>query len=228
MTTHSDHQVPFEVWAIEEHVDISLNRQRNCDMLYAFPSTETAWKAWCVSASINAASTHTPPAEVGQAVAYPAVFTSTLNGKPVCLHGSVESVKALFDYTEPTANSAEGKVVPDDCGKIERALAELVDKIVPGLETGDLLKDALTASHALDKLVTFVENVASPMSEPLNSAVGCATKDQRRYWMGVLRASAREAMLNATASTSKGICASCGKSNKWDPESGICRECQDV
>lgn len=35
------------------------------------------------------------------------------------------------------------------CGAMERALAELVDKIVPGLDTGDLVADAATASKAL-------------------------------------------------------------------------------
>lgn len=36
-------------------------------------------------------------------------------------------------------------------GATERALAELVDKIMPGLDTGDLLADAATASKALDR-----------------------------------------------------------------------------
>lgn len=34
--------------------------------------------------------------------------------------------------------------------KLERALSELVDKIMPGLDTGDIIADARTASSALD------------------------------------------------------------------------------
>jgi hypothetical protein len=34
--------------------------------------------------------------------------------------------------------------------KMERALSQLVDKIMPGLDTGDILADARTASTALD------------------------------------------------------------------------------
>jgi hypothetical protein len=43
-------------------------------------------------------------------------------------------------------------------------------------------------------LSDFASNVAKPMSEPLNSAVGSRNKEQRRYWMGQLRESARAAL----------------------------------
>lgn len=49
-----------------------------------------------------------------------------------------------------------------DCDKAERMLSELVDKIVPGLDTGDLLADAVTASRALD---------ASPTGEQAGDVV---------------------------------------------------------
>ena len=47
------------------------------------------------------------------------------------------------------AQSAWPRPVADDA--MERALTELVEKIVPGLDTGDLLADARTASKALDR-----------------------------------------------------------------------------
>lgn len=43
--------------------------------------------------------------------------------------------------------------------RIERALCELVDKIVPGLDTGDILADARTASDTLDAV-----SVAHPVA----------------------------------------------------------------
>lgn len=51
---------------------------------------------------------------------------------------------ALAAQPQPSGNA-----VSDDA--MERALSELVDKIVPGLDTGDLVADAATASKSLDR-----------------------------------------------------------------------------
>lgn len=54
-------------------------------------------------------------------------------------------------------------------GATERALAELVDKIMPGLDTGDLLADAATASKTLDS--------AKQDADPLQGAADWLVKD---------------------------------------------------
>lgn len=51
---------------------------------------------------------------------------------------------------ELTAEVAGYKSASELNDKAERMLSELVDKIVPGLDTGDLLEDAMTASKAID------------------------------------------------------------------------------
>jgi hypothetical protein len=44
---------------------------------------------------------------------------------------------------------------------------------------------------AMNELVAFANNVATPMSEPLNSVAGSTNRDRRRYWLGQLRSEAR-------------------------------------
>lgn len=66
---------------------------------------------------------------------------------------------------------------------IEEALAELVDKIVPGLDSGDLLADAKTASKALDEILitskTPIPEGQQPYPPTPASDVqsGCGTED---------------------------------------------------
>lgn len=51
---------------------------------------------------------------------------------------------------ELTAEVERYRAASEFNDKAERMLSELVDKIVPGLDTGDLLEDAMTASKAID------------------------------------------------------------------------------
>lgn len=58
------------------------------------------------------------------------------------------------------------KMVESERGAIESALAELVDKIMPGLDTGDLLADAATASKALDAQPSGNSGELPPLPKP--------------------------------------------------------------
>ncbi|GHC58721.1 hypothetical protein GCM10010096_34840 [Alcaligenes pakistanensis] len=51
----------------------------------------------------------------------------------------------------------------------ERALAELVDKIMPGLDTGDLLADAATASKTLDSAKQDADKVDAALAEMVHA-----------------------------------------------------------
>lgn len=80
------------------------------------------------------------------------------------LYVAAEELRALYRATEQGVGGLHylryAKAVlacyaaqpqPSGNATIEHALSELVEKIVPGLDTGDLLADAATASKALDR-----------------------------------------------------------------------------
>jgi hypothetical protein len=80
-----------------------------------------------------------------------------------------ESVIAAWNRRAPSPSSAvdapAGQPHPSADG-IERVLSELIDKIAPGLDSGDIVADARTASIALDR-----PNSAAQM---LDKAIACA------------------------------------------------------
>lgn len=64
------------------------------------------------------------------------------------LERDIAWLTAVIAAAQPAAPVA--KPAGDASDKLERALSELVDKIVPGLDSGDILADARTASKAID------------------------------------------------------------------------------
>lgn len=74
------------------------------------------------------------------------------------------------------AQSAGPRPVADDA--MERALTELVEKIVPGLDTGDLLADARTASKALDRA-----QPAAPVAEVTHCRPDNYSANHRIKWL---------------------------------------------
>lgn len=75
---------------------------------------------------------------------------SRLHGDTPAMFGTADIVRfahcVLKHFARPQPS---GNAVHDDA--MERALTELVDKIVPGLDSGDILADASTAGAALDR-----------------------------------------------------------------------------
>jgi len=64
-----------------------------------------------------------------------------------------EQRQALNETAAPLEGAGNGA---DERAAFERTLSELVDKIVPGIDSGDLLSDARTASEMLDRALPAV------------------------------------------------------------------------
>jgi hypothetical protein len=80
---------------------------------------------------------------------------------------------------------------PVDLSAIARARLSIYVRAETAVDNE--LADALIAVEAaVDSLVAFVSNIATPRSEPLNTAVGHRRLDVRRHHMAELRAKARE------------------------------------
>lgn len=83
-------------------------------------------------------------------------------------------------YLGPPSDGAAQPALPTDdgfCDKAERMLAELVDKIMPGLDTGDLLADAVTASRALDATFSPAEQSGEAVDEKIEAVTACLGDD---------------------------------------------------
>lgn len=83
-------------------------------------------------------------------------------------------------YLGPSSAVSTRPALPTDDGftdKAERMLAELVDKIMPGLDTGDLLADAVTASRALDAGRSTVEPPGEAVDEKIEAVIACLGDD---------------------------------------------------
>jgi hypothetical protein len=76
----------------------------------------------------------------------------------------------------------------------------VLDNLICGAKVGG--HELRMTRAAVAELIAFVENIAEPMSEPLNSAVGYRNKESRRHFMGVLRNNARAALSNITGAKS--------------------------
>lgn len=59
-------------------------------------------------------------------------------------------------------------------------------------QAGQATVAQVAARGAAVDLIAFIENLATPLSEPLNSAVGYRNKESRRHFMGVIRARAQD------------------------------------
>jgi hypothetical protein len=92
------------------------------------------------------------PVVQGEAVAWldnhGNVYDELVMAQHNCDPGSVPTPLYKSTPTIPTSY----RLVPVDefSDKVERALSELVDKIVPGLDTGDIIADAKAASEAMN------------------------------------------------------------------------------
>lgn len=83
-------------------------------------------------------------------------------------------------YLGPSCAEAAQTALPTDddfTDKAERMLSELVDKIMPGLDTGDLLADAVTASRALDAVLSTVEQSGEAVDEKIEAIIACLGDD---------------------------------------------------
>ncbi len=106
----------------------------------------------------------------------------------------------VLSYGQYQLRDAVQMIEPSRDDAMERALSELVDKIMPGLDTGDLLADAATASKALDTQPSGNAGELPPLPKgTCATEVGGSEHNPEIYFESDMREYARAALAQQDA-----------------------------